>query len=341
MSLTQIVVIGVASLVIASNGAVFCDEKYVGNGDDYRGCQNRTVDGLPCQKWTSQEPHSHRFTDAKYPDGGVGDNNYCRNPSAHDGLWCYTTNPAKRWQNCAPKPTPTCGGTGNGGNCAFPFTYQGADIYGCTTHGKDHRWCQTDTKKGLWGYCDCGNTPNPTTSGPSKAPTTSNPTAAPTKAPTDWYQHPTHKLNITKIEDRLNALAATNANLVTKVTQQTAQINALQATTKKNFLDVNTRLNATILVTNTINNAIQNAVNTFTAVRTQNPTVTSSSCQGTKCIPSIDSEDTKALGIRAPSGEIQLESQKCGQFDPCETNINAMAIQAAMEELKFASEAPR
>eukprot|EP00040_Diaphanoeca_grandis_P026820 m.150759 g.150759 ORF g.150759 m.150759 type:complete len:110 (+) comp30741_c2_seq6:94-423(+) len=85
-----------------------------------------------------------------------------------------------------------------------------------------------------------------------------------------------------------------------------------------------------------LDNAIQNAVEAFTAVRIQTPTVTSSSCKGTQCMPSIDSSNSEAIGIRAPSGEIQLESKKCGQFDPCETNINAMAIQAAMEELKFA-----
>eukprot|EP00040_Diaphanoeca_grandis_P026816 m.150730 g.150730 ORF g.150730 m.150730 type:complete len:198 (+) comp30741_c2_seq1:85-678(+) len=186
---------------------------------------------LPCQSWTSQSPHSHGYE-------GFGNNNYCRNDGTHSSIWCYTTNPAVRWQNCAPKPTPTCGGNGKGGNCDFPFIYKGASVYKCIKDGKDHPWCRTDTTAGLWGYCDCDNTPMPTTSGPSKAPTPSNPTTAPTKAPTDWYQHPSHKENVINIEERLNGLAATNAALVTKVAQQTAQIQALQTMTQKNLLDV-------------------------------------------------------------------------------------------------------
>jgi hypothetical protein len=37
--------------------------------------------------------------------------NYCRNPSSHKksnkGLWCYTNNPKKRWENCDPIKTAT------------------------------------------------------------------------------------------------------------------------------------------------------------------------------------------------------------------------------------------
>eukprot|EP00040_Diaphanoeca_grandis_P026818 m.150745 g.150745 ORF g.150745 m.150745 type:complete len:131 (+) comp30741_c2_seq4:561-953(+) len=40
------------------------------------------------------------------------------------------------------------------------------------------------------------------------------------------------------VQERLNGLAATNAALVTKVAQQTAQIQALQTMTQKNLLDV-------------------------------------------------------------------------------------------------------
>lgn len=28
--------------------------------------------------------------------------NFCRNPSDHTGIWCYTTNKLKRWDNCDP-----------------------------------------------------------------------------------------------------------------------------------------------------------------------------------------------------------------------------------------------
>ena len=36
----------------------------------------------------------------------AGDHNYCRNPSRNlKGVWCYTTDPDKRWEHC---PVPIC-----------------------------------------------------------------------------------------------------------------------------------------------------------------------------------------------------------------------------------------
>ena len=83
-----------------------CNEKisgYLENG--YRGCQDRTESGKPCQKWTSQSPHSHSRTPSGYPNKGLGDHNYCRNPDSEPrGIWCYTTT-ATRWEYCDPLPT--------------------------------------------------------------------------------------------------------------------------------------------------------------------------------------------------------------------------------------------
>mmetsp|Transcript_27250 Transcript_27250/g.42811 ORF Transcript_27250/g.42811 Transcript_27250/m.42811 type:complete len:640 (+) Transcript_27250:138-2057(+) len=68
--------------------------------NDYRGDISTTVSGRTCQSWGSQSPHSHSRTAANYPDKGLGDHNYCRNPDGEPRAWCYTTDPAKRWEYC-------------------------------------------------------------------------------------------------------------------------------------------------------------------------------------------------------------------------------------------------
>jgi len=71
---------------------------------------NTTVSGRTCQAWTSNTPHAPNAAasnDANYPDGSrEAARNYCRNPTSHsDGVWCYTTDPNKRWEVCA---VPRC-----------------------------------------------------------------------------------------------------------------------------------------------------------------------------------------------------------------------------------------
>ena len=74
---------------------------YGGLQKDYRGPLQVTNTGKKCQKWTSQFPHEHSRTDSKYPDSGLGDHNYCRNPDNEpDGAWCYTEDPNSRWEYC-------------------------------------------------------------------------------------------------------------------------------------------------------------------------------------------------------------------------------------------------
>merc|ERR1719218_539492 len=39
---------------------------------------------------------------------GLGDHRLCRNPSGnHYGIWCYTTDKNKRWEDCNPKAPST------------------------------------------------------------------------------------------------------------------------------------------------------------------------------------------------------------------------------------------
>ncbi|XP_063675247.1 plasminogen-like [Bolinopsis microptera] len=71
-------------------------------GRQYRGYKARTENGLVCQKWTSQTPNQHTRKMSKFPDAGLGDHNYCRNPESEDtGPWCYNSEGTKpRWKGC-------------------------------------------------------------------------------------------------------------------------------------------------------------------------------------------------------------------------------------------------
>ena len=81
-------------------------EKLTAKGDDYRGFQNKTKGGLTCQNWNSDSTHKrHSAIKKAYEDkkNGTGDHNYCRNPTGnHTNIWCYTTDPNKRWDDCEP-----------------------------------------------------------------------------------------------------------------------------------------------------------------------------------------------------------------------------------------------
>merc|ERR1712002_753473 len=72
----------------------------------YRGCQTQTRGGYQCQNWNSQKPHGHGYTPERYPNSGLV-KNYCRNPSNGDTVWCYTTDPNKRWDYCDAKKATT------------------------------------------------------------------------------------------------------------------------------------------------------------------------------------------------------------------------------------------
>ncbi|XP_072049663.1 alkaline phosphatase-like isoform X2 [Amphiura filiformis] len=79
-------------------------------GREYRGTVSQTIHGTECQSWTEQEPHEHDRTPENYPDTGLGEHNYCRNPDDEPiGPWCYTTDPETRWAYCPVGPVnKTC-----------------------------------------------------------------------------------------------------------------------------------------------------------------------------------------------------------------------------------------
>ncbi|NXQ94582.1 PLMN protein, partial [Sagittarius serpentarius] len=71
-----------------------------GIGKDYRGTEAKTWSGIPCQKWAEKTPHKPNYTPEKHPNAGL-DENYCRNPDGDEsGPWCYTTDPATRFDYC-------------------------------------------------------------------------------------------------------------------------------------------------------------------------------------------------------------------------------------------------
>ena len=66
------------------------------------GTMNVTKSGKPCQAWASHTPHGHSRNLAKYfPDETMEDvGNFCRNPDWEPSPWCYTTDPAVRFEEC-------------------------------------------------------------------------------------------------------------------------------------------------------------------------------------------------------------------------------------------------
>ncbi|KAL8275639.1 hypothetical protein Esti_000590 [Eimeria stiedai] len=71
-----------------------CDER-VGRKEGYRGCQTQTRLGKTCQAWASQSPHKHNVLTTE-------DHNFCRNPGGEPYIWCFTTDPAVRFDICDP-----------------------------------------------------------------------------------------------------------------------------------------------------------------------------------------------------------------------------------------------
>uniref|UniRef100_A0A493TVI2 Plasminogen n=1 Tax=Anas platyrhynchos platyrhynchos TaxID=8840 RepID=A0A493TVI2_ANAPP len=94
------------TLIFSSTDSVLYEKRIYllqckrGIGKDYRGTEAKTWRGIPCQKWAEKTPHNPNITPEKYPSAGL-EENYCRNPDDDvNGPWCYTTDPAIRFDYC-------------------------------------------------------------------------------------------------------------------------------------------------------------------------------------------------------------------------------------------------
>ncbi|KAM6355363.1 plasminogen-like [Podargus strigoides] len=110
-----------------------------GIGKDYRGMEAKTRRGIPCQKWTEKTPHNPNYTPEKHPDAGL-EENYCRNPDADEsGPWCYTTDPATRFDYCN---IPECEGQ-------VTHTGEGPTVECMQCNGEDYNGEVSRTESGL------------------------------------------------------------------------------------------------------------------------------------------------------------------------------------------------
>jgi hypothetical protein len=79
-----------------------------------------------------------------YPNKGLADGNYCRNPDGVKSIWCYTTDSKKRWELCAPLSNDTANVTTNETSIekSEVFTGKGADYRGFQDKTVTGRTCQ-------------------------------------------------------------------------------------------------------------------------------------------------------------------------------------------------------
>ena len=68
----------------------------------YSGTVSVTQQVIACQRWDSQQPHAHAYTNpARFPDDTLVDAaNYCRAPDGRTIPWCFTTSVDQLWDYC-------------------------------------------------------------------------------------------------------------------------------------------------------------------------------------------------------------------------------------------------
>uniref|UniRef100_H2Y5M0 Peptidase S1 domain-containing protein n=1 Tax=Ciona savignyi TaxID=51511 RepID=H2Y5M0_CIOSA len=75
------------------------------NASAYRGSASITLSGFACQNWDANTPNIHTFHSYRNPSlAELGHHNFCRAPLGDTMPWCFTTNPAYRWEYCDVDP---------------------------------------------------------------------------------------------------------------------------------------------------------------------------------------------------------------------------------------------
>mmetsp|Transcript_29675 Transcript_29675/g.65237 ORF Transcript_29675/g.65237 Transcript_29675/m.65237 type:complete len:186 (+) Transcript_29675:55-612(+) len=78
-------------------------------GLSYRGLETQTKSGRTCQNWGAKRPHRIEMEGVDLEAGGIGDHNYCRNPTEgadFEKPWCYTMDSALDKEECNIKACP-------------------------------------------------------------------------------------------------------------------------------------------------------------------------------------------------------------------------------------------
>nr|KAF6341840.1 hypothetical protein mMyoMyo1_015364 [Myotis myotis] len=182
--------------VVLYEKRIYLSECKTGNGRRYRGTVSQTRNGVACQKWRDRSPHVPKYSPTSHPLEGL-EENYCRNPDNDaEGPWCYTTDPATRFDYCTipecEEECMHCSGenyegtisrTKSGLECQawdsqtphahgyIPAKFPSKNLkmnYCRNPDGEPSPWCFTTNPNKRWELCDI---PRCTTPPPSTGPT--------------------------------------------------------------------------------------------------------------------------------------------------------------------------